>query len=632
MKPLNNIKNLYPLLQTNSFPFLEKTFDDIDEYAILARIQRAINEVITNNNTLNDNFTELNNYVTDYFKNLDVQDEIDNKLQQMAQDGTLYNLINQELFTDINNKILQNSENIGTLNTNYNNTVKKNENSIITENMLTDEVKKLMTGGSVAVVGENSVGNSNIQNNAISFIKLDDTLQSAFYKYFTNNDLPFNLQGYAENQNSKLNINTNSYYRYSRIPLTKGNIYYYSGLNSFNMPGLVIADGANNIIYTTNTSENQIQHLTAVFQANQENLIAYINTPFDKANTTIRFFYKGITFLSLNKIITLLQRNKITPIKEIEEYYINVVSTLNNSPIITDSFESNIYMYKLNKNCIYNIKSTDIYGVSSIAILNEDLTVNYLSSNSYLDNKKENNYTFTASNNGYVLITDYQNIGYEITIIDDLNINTSNNSYKNKNWVAIGDSLTDPNTLGIGVKNYVNYVSERLELNTTNLGVGGTGFAKGYSENKAYYQRLSQIPTNTNVVTIFASLNDCFANLPLGTITDTGETTVAGLINKTITEYINNYSNYILGVILPTPWIYNADTQIPYKDYVNLVKSICEKNSIPCLDLFTKSNLYPDNVNFKEKYFNNADGVHPNTEGHKRFSAQIVNFITRILY
>lgn len=97
MKPLNNIKNIYPILQSNSFPFLEKTFDDIDEYAILARIQKAINEVITNNNTLNDNFTELNNYVTDYFKNLDVQDEIDNKLQQMAESGELAEIIAQYL-------------------------------------------------------------------------------------------------------------------------------------------------------------------------------------------------------------------------------------------------------------------------------------------------------------------------------------------------------------------------------------------------------------------------------------------------------------------------------------------------------------------------------------------------------
>lgn len=95
MKPLNYIKNLYPLLQTNSFPFLEKTFDDIDEYAILARIQRAINEVITNNNILNGNFTELNNYVNDYFNNLDLSGEVGEKIQQMYDDGTLQEIINQ---------------------------------------------------------------------------------------------------------------------------------------------------------------------------------------------------------------------------------------------------------------------------------------------------------------------------------------------------------------------------------------------------------------------------------------------------------------------------------------------------------------------------------------------------------
>lgn len=103
MKPLNyiNLRKIYPLLQNNSFPFLEKTFDDIDEYAILARLQKALLEIGENNNNLNDNFTELNNYVTNYFKNLDVQDEVDNKLQQMANDGTLDAIINKYITNTI---------------------------------------------------------------------------------------------------------------------------------------------------------------------------------------------------------------------------------------------------------------------------------------------------------------------------------------------------------------------------------------------------------------------------------------------------------------------------------------------------------------------------------------------------
>ena len=60
--------------------------------------------------------TQLQEYVDNYFTNLDVQEEINNKLDQMATDGTFYNLINNLLFTDINNQIVQNAENIGTLN------------------------------------------------------------------------------------------------------------------------------------------------------------------------------------------------------------------------------------------------------------------------------------------------------------------------------------------------------------------------------------------------------------------------------------------------------------------------------------------------------------------------------------
>jgi hypothetical protein len=43
--------------------------------------------------------------LTDWFDNLDVQDEIDNKLDEMATDGTLENIINQEIFGDIQEEL-----------------------------------------------------------------------------------------------------------------------------------------------------------------------------------------------------------------------------------------------------------------------------------------------------------------------------------------------------------------------------------------------------------------------------------------------------------------------------------------------------------------------------------------------
>lgn len=52
-------------------------------------------EEVVNNNA--DLLAELESYVQNYFKNLDVQTEINNKLDKMAQDGTLENLISQYL-------------------------------------------------------------------------------------------------------------------------------------------------------------------------------------------------------------------------------------------------------------------------------------------------------------------------------------------------------------------------------------------------------------------------------------------------------------------------------------------------------------------------------------------------------
>lgn len=57
-------------------------------------------------------YTELKNYVNTYFDNLDVQQEIYNKLDTMVTDGTFDKIINQTLFTELNNDIKDNEDKI----------------------------------------------------------------------------------------------------------------------------------------------------------------------------------------------------------------------------------------------------------------------------------------------------------------------------------------------------------------------------------------------------------------------------------------------------------------------------------------------------------------------------------------
>lgn len=60
-------------------------------------LQEKVIPAINNNATaveeIQELFVELQNYVNTYFENLDVQEEINNKLDEMALDGTLAQII-----------------------------------------------------------------------------------------------------------------------------------------------------------------------------------------------------------------------------------------------------------------------------------------------------------------------------------------------------------------------------------------------------------------------------------------------------------------------------------------------------------------------------------------------------------
>ena len=70
-------------------------------------------EVINNNADL---LSELENYVKNYFTDLNIQTEIDNKLDQMTEDGTLAQIINEQIFEDLNNKVNSKISTVDTVN------------------------------------------------------------------------------------------------------------------------------------------------------------------------------------------------------------------------------------------------------------------------------------------------------------------------------------------------------------------------------------------------------------------------------------------------------------------------------------------------------------------------------------
>lgn len=115
---------LMNMQQLTNFPYIEKDFDALTDYELLSLVVKYLNDVIANQNeqndsitrmyesflalqtyvnntkdTLEDAFNTLDNYVRTFFENLDVQDEIDHKLDEMVEDGTLEHIIASYLQT-----------------------------------------------------------------------------------------------------------------------------------------------------------------------------------------------------------------------------------------------------------------------------------------------------------------------------------------------------------------------------------------------------------------------------------------------------------------------------------------------------------------------------------------------------
>ena len=90
---LNTFDNPKPF-KAWCYKVLPLVYDDsLSYYELLCKVVDSLNKTIANVEILENGYITLKNYVDNYFDNLNVQNEIDNKLDEMALDGTLSSII-----------------------------------------------------------------------------------------------------------------------------------------------------------------------------------------------------------------------------------------------------------------------------------------------------------------------------------------------------------------------------------------------------------------------------------------------------------------------------------------------------------------------------------------------------------
>lgn len=219
-----------------------------------------------------------------------------------------------------------------------------------------------------------------------------------------------------------------------------------------------------------------------------------------------------------------------------------------------------------------------------------------------------------------------------------------------KKWAAVGDSLTYDEYVTTTAY-YHDHIAEETGITVVNMGQGGTGYKRTFDtgDGYAFYQRILNVPTDADVITIFGSGNDLsttYETYGLGEATDTGTDTICGCINTTLDNLFSVYPTANVGIIMPTPWkaFYPSATEADGKAYrmtllCQRLKAICESRSIPYLDLYHGSGLRPWDKAFRDAVYTKDDvesdgelgGVHLDENGHKIIATKIRAFLNTLL-
>lgn len=216
-----------------------------------------------------------------------------------------------------------------------------------------------------------------------------------------------------------------------------------------------------------------------------------------------------------------------------------------------------------------------------------------------------------------------------------------------KNAIFVGDSITyGANCEG---SKYWELLKDSLELNSAEgMGVSGSCISSTSDYGTDYEpltDRYDTIP-QADLITIFMGTNDYGHDTPLGTIEDTTDVSFYGALNVIIPALLTNHPDATIVFITPIHrygYGTNSSTgeahtfdHIPngaghtLGDYVNAILEVCEKYSVPVIDLYSNLDLDPSAEEVREYYM--EDGLHPNSAGHRLIADYLNHALTDLGY
>ena len=222
-------------------------------------------------------------------------------------------------------------------------------------------------------------------------------------------------------------------------------------------------------------------------------------------------------------------------------------------------------------------------------------------------------------------------------------INSSSTTIAGKTINFLGDSITygfDGTNATRVTKPYPTLVGEILGVRVNNYGISGSTIG-GDGKTSTEHNILGNTPMNiryvdmdnADYVLVLGGVNDYTVDrrIPLGVKGDNTNLTFYGALKILIEGLIAKYPNSRIGFITPLRKINDHSPNVygnHLKEYRNAIIEMCEEYSIPVLDLFTKGGCYANISDWRSQ--NLPDGLHPNQSFYEKMAIQISSFIESI--
>ena len=425
------------------------------------------------------------------------------------------------------------------------------------------------------------------------------------------------------NDGQTMYLNDNANWNYGIINLEANEEYFITGkMFNANIKTYVIKNGNDIIDYTPTGTDETFNSIIYKAKENDQLYICHRTTYVGEI-----LVYK-ITDVNINK-----QKNEFTlePMAMRNGRYIDMshrdVDSIVSNLGASESY--NTVIYRIEKGKKYSFSASGYYSISGLVVTDINNVISYFVPRSTTPIQTTD--TFIASEDGYAYICN----GVGSTTVNG-KISLYEETIKNKNWYAIGDSITEVNYRAL--HNYLYWINQDIpELNIINKGISGTGYKNG---SNTFIQRLDSIGSyniDTDIITVMGSINDMqHVTNSLGELGDTTTDTVYGAMYTFFNTLFTKFNGVRVGCISPINWKGSKNSNaLPL--YVKALKETCELFNVPFLDMTINTNLRPDNDTFLTTYYTadgtgntgqiDEGGVHPNSAGHYLFYSRIKEFL-----